>query len=159
MRYFVDDNPMTPEEREKMNSLALRIQEEKNYDTFTTLVRELNEIAGRKARRLNQAVNVIDFQRTRPRRTFRAVVQKIVKPVHSDQVEKVEIVIPAADDLFREIRIENALSDPDGQPVALKNGAQVDVTIEADATNTLKKVEAPERTAKPDPKRTSQPYG
>jgi hypothetical protein len=40
---------MTPEERERMNLLALRIQEEKNYDTFAMLLRELNQLAGRSA--------------------------------------------------------------------------------------------------------------
>jgi hypothetical protein len=63
-------------EREQMNLLALRIQEEKNYDTFTTLVRELNQIAGRKARRLNQDVDVLDFHalgRGALRRHFRSI--------------------------------------------------------------------------------------
>jgi hypothetical protein len=92
-------------------------------------VRELNRLAGRKARRLNKHAHVVDFQPPRPWRTLGAVVQKIIKPVHPDQVEKVEIAIPAADDLFRQIRIENELTDTDGQLVALKNGAQVDVTM------------------------------
>jgi hypothetical protein len=138
--FFLGGDPMTPEEREQMNLLAFRIQEEKNYDTFTTLLRELNQLAGRKARRLNQDVPIPDFQRSRPWRTLRAVVQKIVKPVHPDLPERVEISIPGAEDLFREIRIENTLTDPDGQAVALKNGAQVDVTFETDATNTVKKL-------------------
>jgi hypothetical protein len=103
------------------------------------LLRELNQLAGRKARRLNHDVAVNDSQCSRPWKTLRAVVKKIVKPVHPDQQEMVEIAIPAADDLFREIRIENTLTDPDGQAVALKSGARVDVTFEADATDTVKK--------------------
>jgi len=61
------------------------------------------------------------------------VVQKILKGVYPDRVERVEIAIPAAEDLFREIRIENKLTGVDGQPVALRTGAQLDVTFEADA--------------------------
>lgn len=130
---------MTAEERERMNSVALRMQEEKNYDKFAALLRDLNQLVLRKAHRLDHDIAILDLQRARPWRTFRAGVQKIVKPVHPDQVEKVEISIPEADHLFREIRIENTLTDANGQVVALKNGARVDVTFEADANDTVKK--------------------
>ena len=50
---------------------------------------------------------------------------------------EVEIAIEAAEDLFREIRIENTLTDVDGNPVALKNGAEVDVTFEAEVSDTV----------------------
>jgi hypothetical protein len=63
-----------------------------------------------------------------------AVVQKVTKPLYPDQVEKVEILIPAADDLFREIRIENTFTDVSGQRVALRNGARLDVTLDAEAS-------------------------
>jgi hypothetical protein len=43
-----------------------------------------------------------------------------------------------AEDLFREIRIENAFTDADGQTVALKDGAHVDVSFEADAQDTVR---------------------
>jgi hypothetical protein len=133
---------MTPAERERMDSLSLRIQEEKNSEKFATLLRELSQLVGRKARRLNDQVSDLDFQRTRPWRTVPAVVQKIVKPLYPGQSEKVEIQIAAADDLFREVRIENTLTDANGQAVALKNGAKLDVTFEADADDTVKKLTA-----------------
>ena len=58
------------------------------------------------------------------------MVAKIVKlPC---QQEKAEICIDEADDLYREIRIENKLESEGGQPPKLKPGAQVEVTIEAD---------------------------
>jgi hypothetical protein len=44
-------------------------------------------------------------------------------------------VIENAEPLYREIRIENKL----GEDVGLKPGAQVDVIIEADAKETVKK--------------------
>lgn len=50
-----------------------------------------------------------------------------------------EIAIEAAEDLFREIRIENTLTDVDGNPVALKNGAEVHVTFEAEMSDTVRK--------------------
>ena len=47
--------------------------------------------------------------------------------------------VEGADDLYREIRIENVLKDENGQKVALKPGAHVEVTIEADPEHTTKK--------------------
>ena len=67
------------------------------------------------------------------------MVQKIVESTYPGQVEKVEISVAAAEDLFREIRIENTFIDIDGQLVALKHGARVDVTFEADTNDTVKK--------------------
>ena len=55
-----------------------------------------------------------------------------------DQPEKVEIAIPVADDLFREIRIENSFTDVDGGPVSLAIGAELTVTFEAETTGMLK---------------------
>ena len=66
-------------------------------------------------------------------------VQKIIRPVHQDDVEKAEIGVHGADELYREIRVENTLHDEKGKPVKLKEGAAVDVVIEADADATLPK--------------------
>lgn len=40
---------------------------------------------------------------------------------------------------YREIRIENTLEDAQGKKVKLKEGAEVDVTIEADPKDTAPK--------------------
>jgi hypothetical protein len=42
---------MTPEERERMNSLCIAIQEETDYNKFATLLRELSELIARKEQR------------------------------------------------------------------------------------------------------------
>jgi hypothetical protein len=42
--------------------------------------------------------------------------------VYRNRTDLVEINIPAADDLFREIRIENTFIDVDRQQVALRAG-------------------------------------
>lgn len=46
---------MTPEEREKVNDLCKRIQEEKDPGTFNRLVRELDELLATKGRRIREA--------------------------------------------------------------------------------------------------------
>ncbi len=59
-------------------------------------------------------------------------VEKIIKPSEPGEPEKAEISIEGADDLYREIRIENSLTAKNGDEVGLKEGAEVDVILEAD---------------------------
>ncbi|MGB7437219.1 MAG: hypothetical protein WBR26_06185 [Candidatus Acidiferrum sp.] len=63
------------------------------------------------------------------------VVRKIIK--HPYEPEKAEISIVGADDLYREIRIENRLENEEGEQVKLKQGAQVEVIVEADKKDTV----------------------
>jgi hypothetical protein len=75
----------------------------------------------------------------RPSTTLPGTVEKIIKSLDPREPEKAQIGIEGAGELYREIRIDNVLKDEDGQEVALKQGAEVDVTIEADAEGTIKK--------------------
>lgn len=59
-------------------------------------------------------------------------VQKIIKPPHKGVPEKAEIAVEGADELYKEIRIENRLEDANGNDVKLKPGAEVEVAVEAD---------------------------
>ena len=65
-------------------------------------------------------------------------VEKIIKPPYPRAPEKAQIVVEGADDLYKEIRIENTLEGEEGETVKLKEGASVDVTIEADPQETVK---------------------
>jgi hypothetical protein len=66
-------------------------------------------------------------------------LEKIIKPIDPSEPEKVQINVEGAEPLYQEIRIENTLTDKKGEEVALKVGAPVDVTIEADKKDTTKK--------------------
>jgi hypothetical protein len=68
--------------------------------------------------------------------TLPGTVEKIIKPVHPSLPEKAQIAVENADDLYREIRIDNALTDQNGEPVRLKQGAPVEVTVEANPKDT-----------------------
>lgn len=68
--------------------------------------------------------------------TLPGIVEKIIKPVIPTEPEKAQIAVEGADHLYREIRVENRLKDADGKEVALKPGAEVDVTIEAEPHDT-----------------------
>ena len=75
----------------------------------------------------------------KPSVTLPGTVEKIIPSTHPSEPEKAQIGVEGADDLYREIRVENTLRDENGQQVALKPGAQVDVTIEADVSETRPK--------------------
>ena len=75
----------------------------------------------------------------RPNTVLPGTVEKIIKPVVPGEPEKAQIAVETADHLYREIRIENKMTTPDGQEVGLKSGAEVEVIIAADAKDTVKK--------------------
>lgn len=66
-----------------------------------------------------------------------AIVEKIIKSSHPSVPEKAEIAIEGADHLYREIRIENTLTDENGEEVRLRPGAKVEVKVEAEAEDTV----------------------
>jgi hypothetical protein len=125
---------MTSEERERMDRLCVGIQEETDYNKFVVLLHEMSELIARKEQRRFEHHPKLVWQRNAPWKTVPAVVTKIV--AFAGQPAKVEISIGQADDLFREIRIENNFTGADGGPVALTNGARLDVTFEAETQKT-----------------------
>jgi hypothetical protein len=76
---------------------------------------------------------------TKKRKKLRGTVAKVIKPLHPSQPEKAEIDIHDADDLYREIRVDNEFSDGEGEKTSLKPGTEVDVILEADSDATPKK--------------------
>jgi hypothetical protein len=71
--------------------------------------------------------------------TLPGVVEKIIRSPSPDEPDKVQIAIEGADELYREIRVENTLHDPKGNPVCLKKGADIEVTVEAEPAATTPK--------------------
>jgi uncharacterized membrane protein len=67
----------------------------------------------------------------KPSATLTGTVEKIIKPLSSKEPEKAQIVVEDADPLYRELRVENTLTNENGEKVRLKAGAEVEVTIEA----------------------------
>ena len=75
----------------------------------------------------------------KPSTTVPGTVEKIIQSPDPREPEKAEIVIHDGDPLYQEIRIENTLRNDEGEEVGLKPGATVDVTVEADSEDTVKK--------------------
>ena len=66
-------------------------------------------------------------------------VRKIIKPLYPGVPEKAEITVPGADELYREIRIENIFLDENGRKYGLREDAKVNVIIEADVKSIVPK--------------------
>jgi hypothetical protein len=79
----------------------------------------------------------------RPKITKPGRVQKIIPAAHREDPEKAQIAVEGADYLYKEIRIENTLHDDHGHERKLKEGAKVDVVVEADTEATVPKREHP----------------
>jgi hypothetical protein len=77
-----------------------------------------------------------------PSVTLPGVVDKIIKPPAPTLPEKAQITVEGADHLYKEIRIENGLIDENGREVKLKEGAEVQVTVEAERSETVPKGES-----------------
>lgn len=79
--------------------------------------------------------------------TLPGKVEKVIHPhPGSGEPEKAQIAVEGADHLYREIRVPNTLTDAQGQPVKLKEGAEVEVTIEADPVVTKSALQNAQRT-------------
>jgi hypothetical protein len=78
----------------------------------------------------------------KPNVTLPGTVERIIKPPDPREPEKAQINIQqGADPLYKEIRIENSLTDEEGNEVKLKKGATVEVTVEASPSGIIPKQE------------------
>jgi hypothetical protein len=59
-------------------------------------------------------------------------VNKIIPSPRPSQREKAHIAVDGADHRYRNLRIENAFTDENGDDVRLQKGAHVEVTVTAD---------------------------
>jgi hypothetical protein len=66
----------------------------------------------------------------KPSTTMLGTVDKIIPP-RPNRPEKVQIAVDGADHRHRDLRIENSLTNENGDEVKLKKGAHVEVTIAA----------------------------
>jgi hypothetical protein len=72
---------------------------------------------------------------TKKRKKLRGTVQKLINPIFPGESQKAQIEVHEADDLYREIRVENILTDEEGNSEQLRPGEEVDVTVEADGSS------------------------
>jgi hypothetical protein len=81
-----------------------------------------------------QSGGFVSAEKAKAVATLPGRVEKVISPhPSSGEPEKAQIGIEGADHLYREIRVPNRLVDADGHKVKLKEGAEVEVKIEAEA--------------------------
>jgi len=67
--------------------------------------------------------------REEPSTSMAGTVRKIIPPERASKPEKAQISVDTADQKYRDLRIENTLTNERGDDVKLKKGARVDVTV------------------------------
>ena len=72
----------------------------------------------------------------KPSTTLPGTVEKIIKSPFPGEPEKAQIAVEGADHLYKELRVENNFTDENGVEVQLKQGAKVEVTVEAKPEDT-----------------------
>ena len=87
----------------------------------------------RMAKSAREAELNLDAERVpgQPRVTLSGTVNKIIASLRTIQPEKAQIAVAGADDRYRDLRIENTLTDRNGNEVSLKKGAHIEVTVTA----------------------------
>lgn len=85
--------------------------------------------------------------------TLPGTVEKIIHSIDPDEPDKAQIAVDGAEELYREIRIENRLQDEAGNEVCLKRGAEVEVTIAAESEATVPKEETEPQDLEPESER------
>jgi hypothetical protein len=70
-----------------------------------------------------------------PSTTMPGTVNKIILSPGPNQPEKAQIGVQGAARRYRDLRIENTLTDEHGDDVKLKKGAHVEVTVTAEDVN------------------------
>ncbi len=85
----------------------------------------------------------------KPTTTMPAIVEKIIKSPYTKEPEKAQVALEGADHLYREIRIENTLTDENGRKVGLKQGTEIEVTLAAEPEDTTPRPDGEEMSTGP----------
>jgi hypothetical protein len=87
----------------------------------------------RMARSATIAEQNLDTARTpeQPSTTIPGIVEKIIPSPRPSQPEKAQIAVDEADRGYSDFRIENTLTDENGDDVKLKKGAHVEISVTA----------------------------
>ena len=122
-----------------MNALCVQIQEEKNFEKFEQLSRELIDLVATKQRRFAEGKFFQPSRMGKGWKLMAAVARQVIPPRYPHEVEKVEISISEAEDLFREVRFENSFLDAMGNELSIRAGAELDVRLETNTSSLVKK--------------------
>src|SRR6202167_3224650 len=114
--------------------LNKKIKKETSNTTRAAVEKEMAK--PRMARSARIAALNLDTARIpeQPSATMPGTVDKLIPSPGPSQPEKAQIAVDGADRGYRDLRIENTLTDEHGDDVKLKKGAHVEVTVTAQST-------------------------
>jgi hypothetical protein len=109
----------------------------KEYDsaTRTSVTKEMAKPRTTKSARIAELNLDPSRIREQPSITVPGVVEEIIAFPGPGQQEQAQIAIEEADRHYRNLRIDNVLTDENGDEVSLKKGARVEVIVRAEPGN------------------------
>jgi hypothetical protein len=112
--------------------LRTKSKKKPSRSSFASVQKEMKQ--PRMARSAKIAELKLDAARVpeQPSTTLPGTVGKIISSVGPSKPEKAEIVVDGPERGYRDLRIENALTDEHRDDVKLKKGAHVEVTVTED---------------------------
>ena len=115
--------------------LHKKTKKERGNATLTSVTKEMAKPRTAKSARIAELNLESSRIREQPRITVPGVVEEIIAFPGPGQQEKTQIATEEADRRYRNLRIDNALTDENGDDVSLKKGAHVEVTVRAKPGN------------------------
>ena len=112
--------------------LRKKDKKEPGHRTHAGIMKEMAE--PRMARSARIAELKLDTTRIPepPSTTMPGIVDKIIPSTRPSHPEQAQIAVHGADHRYRDLRIENTLTDEHGDDVRLKKGAHVAITVTAE---------------------------
>jgi hypothetical protein len=77
--------------------------------------------------------------------TLPGIVDKIIPSLSPTKAETAEISVETPHELYRQVRIDNTLTNESGGKVSLKLGSPVEITITAEAGSTTVESRIPQK--------------
>jgi hypothetical protein len=100
--------------------------------TYASVKKEMAKPRMAKSARIAE-LNLNTRTPERPSISMPGTVSKIILSARVSQPEKAQIAVDGTDHRYRDLRVENTLTDEHGDDVRLKEGAHVEVTVTAEA--------------------------
>jgi hypothetical protein len=89
----------------------------------------------RMAKSARKMTRILDTSRVaeHPSPSMPGTVDKVIPSAHTSRPDKAQIAVKRTGRRFHKLRIENSLTDEQGDKVKLKKGEHVEVTVTADS--------------------------
>ncbi len=111
--------------------LNKKVKKETGNATRASVKKEMAKPRIAKSARISELNLDTARVREQPSTTMPGTVNRIIPSPRPSQPEKAQIGVNGADHQYRDLRIENILTDENGDDVKLKKGAHVEVTVTA----------------------------